>query len=566
MMLAWRAGLAVVAAALSLAVLIAGRGPFAEEAAAQGSEATNTITGTVTKEDGTPLPGLIVGTTMTTTGLVGAAGTTRTASDGSFSLRTEAGPDVVRHLLYVDSRDFTECTVSGYRDGEIRGEASFTPQEGDIEGLRIVLTGPARNGPPSIDCLFATPLLRIEGSIVGHDGKPIEGVSVRASGTPGSSSGGPWIGPATGPSGTFTVEVPDGTYKLGAFVDYGDAECDLGDYRDGEVVPRGADISATRVDVPGHVIDITMALPLPLEELCRRVSGAVQNARGEPLGGRRLAGQPVTLEHRGELRFYTRTTPRAEDGTFTLYVAEGPYSLRLVARSGDGCHLDPALLDIGSEGPDQFIVGDRGVAQLRVIVSGLPAPRATPNHLPCSIPLASITTQLQPGWNLAGWTDIEAPIEALFADIPALRAAYAWDAEAQAFRAASRRGGDVSGDLVRVTPGMGLWLSIGGDGPVEWTRPVVAEGAQASLAEGWNLVAWSGEDGTGPAVALGSLGLDLQAAAGWDPASQQFRLFTPAGRADFDTLDDLRRGQGIWVYMSTERDWLQGGVVQTSTE
>ncbi len=41
----------------------------------------------------------------------------------------------------------------------------------------------------------------------------------------------------------------------------------------------------------------------------------------------------------------------------------------------------------------------------------------------------TVTTELQPGWNLAGWTEAEAGVEAIFDAIPQLEVAYAWDAE-----------------------------------------------------------------------------------------------------------------------------------------
>lgn len=566
-------GLSALVAVLSMTGLVAGVGPEAERAGAQGDEATTTLTGTVTDEDGTPIHGLVVGTIVIrrigpVSTLREAAEITFTASDGTFSLPMDAGPDVVRHALYVESVDYTECTVRGYRPGEVRGPASFAPEDGDIEDLRIELSGPPRAGSPRIDCNFATPPLRIEGTILGQDGQPQKGVIVRAAGSHASASRGPWAAEATGSSGAFAVEVPDGTYKLKAFVDYGDAECELGEYREGTVVPRGAGVGATPVDVTNsHVSGITMTLPQPLDELCRRVSGVVTNASGAPLGGP-LAGQPVTLEAHGELAFYSRTTSRDEDGTFALYVAEGTYSLVLAARTGDRCHLDPAPLDIDSGGPDQFTVGDQGVPHLRVIISGVPPPPppALPAAPRCSIPPASITTQLQPGWNLAGWTDVEVGVETLFADIPGLEVAHAWDAEAQAFQVAFRSNGSVSGDLVQVSPGMGLWLYLDGAQPVEWTQPVVPESSNTTLFEGWNLVAWSGEDATTPEAAFALLGSNLRMAVGWDPTTDELLRYEPEGASGDNTMRRLNRGEGVWVEASAGQNWLQPGSPGTPAE
>ena len=40
-------------------------------------------------------------------------------------------------------------------------------------------------------------------------------------------------------------------------------------------------------------------------------------------------------------------------------------------------------------------------------------------------------------------------------------------------------------------PGMGLWLLIDGDAPVEWTRPIAPDGAVLRLRRGLNLVGWT---------------------------------------------------------------------------
>ena len=45
----------------------------------------------------------------------------------------------------------------------------------------------------------------------------------------------------------------------------------------------------------------------------------------------------------------------------------------------------------------------------------------------------TVTTVLQPGLNLAGWTGSAASIDAIFDEVPELDLAYAWDAENQWF-------------------------------------------------------------------------------------------------------------------------------------
>ena len=516
---------------------------------------SRSIAGIVTDEDGTPISDLYIRTDLTRR--VGQSqfrsepvGGTRTVEDGTFRLFVESGPDVVRHELQVEARDFSECTVSGYQDGAVRGPASFPRGESDIEGLRVVLSGPPMTKHGPVDCHFATPLLRIEGTILGHDGEPLEGVNVRATGTFATSSRGPWAAEATGSSGAFSVEVPEGTYTLTPFIDHSDGECDLGAYRHGTVAPDRQ--GEERVLVEGsNVTALTMRLPQPIEELCRRVHGVVTTATGQPSTSDRW----VSLYGEEDLRGYRRETDRQQDGTFTLYVAEGTYALGLGTSDGDRCTVAHPLQDGVREGQALITVGEQGVAYLRVTVSGPP----TVSGLRCFNPPDSVTTQLQPGWNLAGWTDVPVGVQALFATIPELQVAHAWDAEAQAFQVAVRTEGSVSGDLVRVTPGMGLWLYLDGQQPVEWTQPVVSESARTNLAEGWNLVAWVGEEGAAPGAAFASLGANLQTAVGWDPATDELLRYEPEGASGGNTMRHLKRGEGVWVQVATGRDWLQPG-------
>ncbi len=153
-----------------------------------------------------------------------------------------------------------------------------------------------------------------------------------------------------------------------------------------------------------------------------------------------------------------------------------------------------------------------------------------------------VTTELQPGRNLAGWSEDEAPVSAIFEAIPQLRSVYAWDAEAQAYRWATRASsGALRGKLKTLTPGMGFWLYLRGDEPFTWTRPLIPEAGLADLQRGWNLVTWAGEDGIATADALDELRGILRGSAGADGA-------TPA---------TLAKGGAIWLKVSSAKQWWQ---------
>ena len=151
-----------------------------------------------------------------------------------------------------------------------------------------------------------------------------------------------------------------------------------------------------------------------------------------------------------------------------------------------------------------------------------------------------MTTELQPGLNLAGWTEPEADVSAIFEAIPALEAVYAWDAEGQRYRLAVLTQSGPRGDLDTLTPGMGLWLHLGGDEPFTWTRPLSSQAGLVSLHEGWNLVVWAGEIAV--ADALSRLGDVLEEAVDEDGRPYLF----------------LSRGNAFWLRVSEATEWSRG--------
>ena len=153
----------------------------------------------------------------------------------------------------------------------------------------------------------------------------------------------------------------------------------------------------------------------------------------------------------------------------------------------------------------------------------------------------TVTTELQPGWNLAAWTGEETHVDVVFAAIPQLVIAYAWDAHEQRYRFAYQDGEPVFGDLATLSPGMGLWLFLEGEETVPWERPLVLRAGLADLRRGWNLVTWAGDDGIAAAVALAELDailLETRKAGGSAPQT-------------------LERGRPYWLRVSSAKQWWQ---------
>ena len=196
------------------------------------------------------------------------------------------------------------------------------------------------------------------------------------------------------------------------------------------------------------------------------------------------------------------------------------------------------------------------VLALAVALGGMPT-RASAESEEAPDP-ATITTTLQPGWNMVAWLGPEAPVTDLFEAIPALERVSAWDATEERYQRRTRTTIPRYG-LRQLTTGMGLWLELGGDEPFEWTRPVLAQGTLLPLHAGRNLVGWVGRDGTPIADALERFGESLVRASRWDAAAQAYEHYRPGESDTANTLAELNHGDGLWVELTGDARWWQSG-------
>ena len=147
----------------------------------------------------------------------------------------------------------------------------------------------------------------------------------------------------------------------------------------------------------------------------------------------------------------------------------------------------------------------------------------------------TLTTQLQPGWNMAGWLGPDAPVSELFEAVPALERVYAWDSAHERYQRALPNTTPLHG-LRRLKTGMGLWLRVGGDSAVEWTRPVSEDHVLLSLPAGRHLVGWTGRDGEAFADSAGRFGDALIEASRWNAETQQYDRYRSDAEDSANTL------------------------------
>ena len=177
---------------------------------------------------------------------------------------------------------------------------------------------------------------------------------------------------------------------------------------------------------------------------------------------------------------------------------------------------------------------------------------------PAADDATTITTELHPGWNLVGWIGPDTPVADLFEEIPALELVSARDAHADRYVRARRGDGSPPGSLRLLTPGMGLWLWIGGDEPVAWARPAEAAGVLLQLQRGLNLAAWSGGPGS-LEDALAGLGAALHSVHRWNAEMQRYETYVRGVASAAGVLDAIAPGDGLWISLSSPVRWWQQG-------
>ena len=161
---------------------------------------------------------------------------------------------------------------------------------------------------------------------------------------------------------------------------------------------------------------------------------------------------------------------------------------------------------------------------------------------------------LYPGDNLIGWVGFPTTPQALFDQIPTAELIYTWDADDSRYRFAAP---GFPTTFSAIEPGMGVIVRIAAEDPIEWHQPTVADGEWVSLKPGPNLVAWTGPSGTPINLAVRSIGESFTHALYSTPDSSELALFQSGSRPGPEPQHQLRRGDALWVFNTTEANWLQ---------
>ena len=111
--------------------------------------------------------------------------------------------------------------------------------------------------------------------------------------------------------------------------------------------------------------------------------------------------------------------------------------------------------------------------------------------------------------------------------------------------------------LANLALGDGAWINVSDPNGAVWQVPVVDAAREVSLVPQFNLVVWTGADGTPVGEAVAGILDALDALFIWDPRADEFLSYRPGAPAFLNTADVLNYGDGIWLKMSAPAVWEQ---------
>ena len=162
----------------------------------------------------------------------------------------------------------------------------------------------------------------------------------------------------------------------------------------------------------------------------------------------------------------------------------------------------------------------------------------------------TITTTLQPGWNLIGWIHADTPASEVFEQLPELESIHGGalvDGEAP----------DAADAVEQLQAGRGYWFRISDGDAVDWVRPATPAGRRFQLEPGRQLVAWAGRSDIELADALAGLAEHLTIAQRWIAAEQRSVPWPPDPSVEPVEIPALRRGEAVEVTLTEATEWLQ---------
>ena len=194
------------------------------------------------------------------------------------------------------------------------------------------------------------------------------------------------------------------------------------------------------------------------------------------------------------------------------------------------------------------------------LVAGTPL--GTDGDAPGALPLGTQAAQLQPGWNLVGWTGATLVNDALASIAGQFDAVFTWDAVGQAFRSFRPALPGPLNSLDEFEHGDGVWIFVTDTEGARWEQPAITDPRAVPLERGFNLVMWTGPDATPVEEAAAEIAGNLEGLWIWDATAQRFLSYAPTALPFLNSAETLDHGDGVWVRMTHAMTWNQPAAVE----
>ena len=189
-------------------------------------------------------------------------------------------------------------------------------------------------------------------------------------------------------------------------------------------------------------------------------------------------------------------------------------------------------------------------------VLGLLVTAALGGARPTQAQVTSFNAYLAPGFNNVAYLGPTQPVEAAIAPIAgSVSRVYAWDADIQAYQFY-----DASfpfSTLTQLEPGQSLWIYVTNSAGVSWSQAVGAMSSSTPLRADFNLVTWTGSDGTPVTEAFGNLALERAWVYNTDIG--RYDSYTPGALSFLNRLTTLDFGDGVRLLLPFGQTWQIGG-------
>ncbi len=269
-----------------------------------------------------------------------SASSVETGRDGTFNLRVLAGS--IEAKVYVQQAGHW-LHLGWYGEGGFvtdRSQATVIEvDDGDVIEIQIRL-------PEDPADLTAVEPPRVQGTVLGPDGEPLDGLGVWV-----------WVGSTdnsklgrVSADGTFDIAHQNGTFVLRIYTWKDEAWDLLGYYGEGGFTPYEA--RATSIEVDGaDVGGIEIRLPGPIQ-------GTVLASDGQPAEG-------ISLWLWDDATDDAKFVGVSSDGTFDVLSGDGTFTLRVYTRKDEAWHL------LGYYGEGGFTPDEAQAAAIEVDGTGV---------------------------------------------------------------------------------------------------------------------------------------------------------------------------------------------------